>query len=644
VPEVKQHTVLLGGIGGDSHSVGLNILRQALTHNGFEVLFLGIQNQIDDFYHYAELVDAVLISNMDGHAFQYLSSFGEKYHALRTRKTLWYLGGNLVIGDNLGAEKRFLEMGFHRVFVKFVDIETVLKVLKKDLHKKDRSKNGHKILEEKSPAFHDRGYGWWDDKIPREKFLSARQEVLSHWRTGQAARDLDNNARFLKSQPNFCEKQKRVHTKEISTLVQPRSGVATVEKQISLFRAFRDAGAGTLSYQVDSFTRNNNYPAVEEILKENPLVANDILNGFPVINHGVGPLRKIIQATKIPLQTRHSTRDPRLLAEISLAGGVTAFEGGPICYNIPYYKNYPISEAVKNWQYVDRLAGFYFDEYGILIDREFFGVLTATLIPPSMAIIVNILQSILAVQQGVKCLSVGYAEQGNRFQDIAAIECLREITHEFLLRLGYKKIQINTIYHQYMAAFPPEQSQAEALIKNSSTTAGLAQATRMLTKTPVEAIKIPSLTDNVAGINLSLQGLSAAQTTPLAREEVEEEKRIIRMEVEQLFEEVVHQGGGKIVEGIIRSFAKGILDVPFSPSVFNRGEVITARDQQGAVRYLQTGALPFSWEIKEFHRQKISERRMGEKVKAGVRDYLLVERDVMMIARGQFEAWPLYPA
>lgn len=624
--------------------MGLNILRQALTHNGFEVLFLGIQNKIDDFYQYAEVVDAVLISNMDGHALQYLTDFAEKYHASRNHKTLWYLGGNLVIGDNLGAEKKFLEMGFHRVFVKFVDIETVLQVLKKDLYKKDSSKNSRRILEEKSPGFHDRGSGWHEEKIPRERFLRDRRDILAHWRTGQAARDLEGNARFLKSQPNFCEKQHWVNQKKIATLVQPRSGVATVDKQIRLFRAFRAAGAGTLSYQVDSFTRNNNYTAVEEILREPPLVANDILNGFPVINHGVSSLRKIIQHTKVPLQTRHSTRDPRLLAEISLAGGVTAFEGGAICYNIPYYKNYPISEAVKNWQYVDRLAGFYFDEYNILIDREFFGVLTATLIPPSMAIIINLLQSILAVQQGVRCLSVGYAEQGHRFQDVAAIECLREITQETLQRFGHKKVQINTIFHQYMAAFPPEQSQAESLIKNSSTTAGLAQATRMLTKTPVEAIKIPSLTDNVAGIQLSLEGLAAASETYLPRQRVEAEKGIIRLEVEQLFEEVLHQGEGNIVKGIIKSFAKGILDVPFSPSVYNRGEVMTARDHEGAVRYLRPGALPFSKEIKDFNRQKIAERRMKQKVKPGVQDYLLVERDVMMIARGQFEAWPLYPS
>jgi len=641
VPEIKHHRILLGGIGGDSHSVGLNILRQALTHNSFEVVFLGIQNKIDDFYQYADLVDAVLISNMDGHAFQYLTNFAEKYHAQRNRKTLWYLGGNLVIGDNLGAEKRFLEMGFHRVFVKFVDIGTVLEVLKKDLHNKGSPKTSPHIFEDRSPGFHDRGSGWFEEKIPRDRFLRSRRDILAHWRTGQAARNLEENACFLGSQPNFCEKQQQVQRKEISTLVQPRSGVATVEKQIGLFRAFRAAGAGTLSYQVDSFTRNNNYPAVEEILKEPPLVANDILNGFPVINHGVGSLRKIIQTVKVPLQTRHSTRDPRLLAEISLAGGVTAFEGGAICYNIPYYKNYPISEAVRNWQYVDRLAGYYFDEYGILIDREFFGVLTATLIPPSMAIIVNLLQSILAVQQGVKCLSVGYAEQGNRYQDVAAIECLKEITEEILQRLGHKKVQINSIYHQYMAAFPPEQSQAETLIKNSSTTAGLARATRMLTKTPVEAIKIPGLIDNVAGIHLSLQGLAAASATLLPRAGVEAEKRMIRLEVEQLFEEVLHQGGGNLVHGIIKSFAKGVLDVPFSPSVYNRGEVVTARDHEGAVRYLQPGALPFSREIKEFHRQKLSERRIKEKIKAGVQDYLLVERDVMMIARGQYASWPL---
>ena len=41
---------------------------------------------------------------------------------------------------------------------------------------------------------------------------------------------------------------------------------------------------------------------------------------------------------------------------MSLAGGVTAFEGGPVCYNIPYYAELPLEVSLERWRYVDRQA------------------------------------------------------------------------------------------------------------------------------------------------------------------------------------------------------------------------------------------------------------------------------------------------
>jgi methylaspartate mutase epsilon subunit len=276
-------------------------------------------------------------------------------------------------------------------------------------------------------------------------FEQQRREVLDHWKTGRAAQALEENAEFLSRQPSFPAVQDRVNSLRPPILVQPRSGVACVSEQIKLFKTFRRVGAHMLSYQVDSLTRNNDYRGAEEAIRESRLSGVSTLNGFPVVNHGVPGLRQVICQTKVPLQTRHSTRDPRLLAEISYAGGVTSFEGGAICYNIPYYKDYPLAESIRIWQYVDRLTGLYRDRFGILLDREFFGTLTATLIPPCLAIVVNILEAVLAVQQGVRCVSLGYAEQGNREQDIAAIRMLGVLADEVLRDLGFKDVRIKTV-------------------------------------------------------------------------------------------------------------------------------------------------------------------------------------------------------
>ena len=342
----------------------------------------------------------------------------------------------------------------------------------------------------------------------------------------------------------------------------------------------------------------------------------------------------------MPLQTRHSTRDPRLLAEISYAGGVTAFEGGAICYNIPYYKDYPLRQSLKTWQYVDRLTGLYYERYGIVLDREFFGTLTATLIPPSLAIAVNLIEAILAVQQGVKCVSLGYAEQGNRAQDIAAIRTLRAMGEETLRRMGHRNIQVNTVFQQYMAAFPANTAHAEELIYNSAITATLSGATRVIVKTAVEAIKIPVLSDNVHSMGLVMRGMADAGNHLVDEIRIEEECAIMRREVDAIMEAVIMSGGGCIAEGVANAFNRGILDIPFSPSIHNRHEVMTARDVDGAVRYLSCGQLPFDRELREFHASKMAERRRAEGLLEN-QNYLLVERDVMSIPREQYESWPL---
>jgi methylaspartate mutase epsilon subunit len=634
------HTILLGGIGGDSHSVGLTILRQALTTHGYRVRYLGTQNDLGEFFRLAALCNAVMISSMDGHTRYYLREFPELLRRFRIEGTRWYLGGNLHIGDAVGYESLFREMGFDRVFVNFVDVRTVLQLLAADLAETEPAPPWPALWEQSQVESPQPTFAVSDELLDETSFESSRREVLEGWRTGAQARDLDENAEFLARQPSWPALQQRAAGGGRPPLIQPRSGVSLVDEQIRLFRAFKGAGAHALSYQVDSLTRNNNYAGAEEAINESRATGLSTLNGFPVINHGVAGLRRVISEVQVPLQTRHSTRDPRLLAEISYAGGVTAFEGGPICYNIPYYKNYPLRESLRTWQYVDRLTGIYYERYGIRLDREFFGTLTATLIPPSLAIAVDLIEAVLAVQQGVKCVSLGYAEQGNRAQDIAAIRTMKAMAGELLGRLGYRDVQVNTVFHQYMAAFPGDPARAEALIYNSAITMALSGATRVIVKTPAEAVKIPTLADNVHGIGLVMRGMADAAGHAVDEARVAEECALIRREAQSMIDAVLMCGGGCFAEGVVKGFARGHLDIPFSPSVHNRHEVMTARDVEGAVRYLAFGGLPFDRELREFHETKMAERRRAEGVR-DVQNYLLVEQDVMRVPRGGYETWPL---
>ena len=640
----RGHTILLGGIGGDAHSVGLSILRQSLLMNHYQVHYLGTQNRLEDFIQVAALANVVMISSMDGHSRYYLREFPKLLRERSLAQTLWYLGGNLHIGNDDGSERSFLEMGFNRVFVKFVDVCSVLQTLERDLKDVTAMPECSSFMSQLQPARIHLPSPVADDVLAPDIFERDRRQVLESWKTGYRAKDLYANAEFLGCQPSFAAVQALVNAGRAPALIQPRAGVPLLSKQVALFKAFKRAGVRVLSYQVDSLTRNNNYAGVEEVVGENGLtgnMTNTTINGFPVVNHGVPGLQRVIAEVGVPLQTRHSTRDPRLLAEISYAGGVTSFEGGAICYNIPYYKDYPLDESIKVWQYVDRLTGLYYEQFGIRLDREFFGTLTATLIPPSLAIVVNILEAILAIRQGVRCVSLGYAEQGHRIQDIAAMRMLRRLPEEIIRRLGYHDVQVNTVFQQYMAAFPESQPRAEELIYQSAITASLSGATRVIVKTPAEASGIPDLEDNLRGISLAMSGAAAAHR-PIDEKRVAEECGIIRREVEAILESLLLCGRGSISEGIVEGFRRGFLDIPFSPSIHNRGTVMTARDREGAVRFLSFGNLQVGRELQEFHRDKMDERRRAEGLLSEKQNYLLVERDVLQIPRGLFEHWPLF--
>lgn len=629
---MKKHSVLIGSIGGDAHSVGISILRHALRRHNYQVLFLGTQNKLEDFFHFADFANVVMISNMDGHAREYLKNFSSLYKKSKTKK-LWYLGGKLEVNQDINTENDFLEMGFNRVFIGFKDLNEIIYSLSKDLANinpsPDQRGQFNKMIQK-------------DYCLPKEinktkDWLDERKNILRMWKTGKDAEDLNKNAKYASKRISFSE----IQIKNKTPIIHPRSGVAEVDEQLRIFKNFQKEGIKVLSYQIDSFTRNNNYTLAEAGIKQSKEKEESVINGFPIVNHGVPALKKICKEIDAPFQVRHSTRDPRLMAEIAYAGGVTSFEGGCICYNIPYYKNYPLDEAIHNWQYVDRLTGLYYEKYGIILDREFFGTLTATLIPPSIAILVNIIEAILAVEQGVKCISLGYAEQGNRIQDIAAAKVLKSLTKEMLDNLGFKDIQINTVFHQYMAAFPHDYKRACELIYQSAITAAISGATRIMTKTPVEAYKIPSLSENIEGIKIVKKGLKDSKGIKIDNKKVKEEENIIKKETELMLNSLHDAGKGNLSKGIVKGFKKGLIDIPFSPSIYNQGKIMTARDSEGAVRFLDIGNLAFDKKLKEFHEDKMNSRRKKEGFKSKRRDYMLVESDVLMIPRGKYETWPL---
>ncbi len=475
-------------------------------------------------------------------------------------------------------------------------------------------------------------------RIPDSEFNALRQEVLTQWPTGKDV-NLEEAVAYHKAMPeNRIFSSKLLKAKQDKmTLVQPRAGVPVVERHIELLQHLQDKGeADLLPTTIDSYTRQNRYTEAENGINESLRLDRAMLNGFPAVNHGVQKCRQVIESVNVPVQVRHGTPDARLLAEIAYAGGFTSYEGGGISYNLPYCKNIPMERTIRDWQYVDRLTGLY-EEMGVSINREPYGPLTGTLVPPCISHAAAIIEALLAAEQGVKNITVGYGQCGNLVQDIAAIQTLEELTDEYLHKYGYNDVVVTTVLHQWMGGFPADEAKAFGVISMGSMIAALSKATKVIVKTPHEAVGIPTMEANAEGLRCTKQVVNMLRDQTFQGKELEDEKEIIRMETRAIVDKCFELGNGDIAVGACRGVTSGALDVPFAPCRFNAGLMLPARDNNGAVRILNFGNLPFNQELKDFHIQKIEERANYEKRKAS---FQMVIDDVYAIGKGYLVGRP----
>ncbi len=477
-------------------------------------------------------------------------------------------------------------------------------------------------------------------RIPDDEFARLRQEVLAQWPTGKDV-DLQEAVDYHKSMP-----EERIFSKKLvaakaahKTLVQPRAGVPVIEEHIKLMQYLEKEGeADLLPTTIDSYTRQNRYEEAENGINESLRLDRAMLNGFPAVNHGVAGCRRVIESVHTPVQVRHGTPDARLLTEITYAGGFTSYEGGGISYNLPYCKNIPMERTIRDWQYVDRLTGLY-EEMGVSINREPYGPLTGTLVPPCISHAAAIIEALLAAEQGVKNITVGYGQCGNLVQDIAAIRVLEELTDEYLAKYGYNDVVVTTVLHQWMGGFPADEAKAFGVISSGSLIAALSGATKVIVKSPHEAVGIPTMEANAQGLRCTKQVVNMMADQTFNDVRLAQEMEIIRQETRCIVDKCFELGNGDIAIGVCRGVEAGALDVPFAPCRANAGLMLPCRDNEGAVRILNTGNLPFTQDLKDFHAAKINERAQFEHRAAS---FQMVIDDVYAIGKGRLVGRPRY--
>src|SRR5262249_30772033 len=136
-------------------------------------------------------------------------------------------------------------------------------------------------------------------------------------------------------------------------------------------------------------------------------------------------------------------------------------------------------------------------------DRETFGPLSSVLMPPSIGIVVSILEVLLAVEQGVRCVTISIAETGHLAQDVAALRAIPDLTREVLAAWGLGEgVEGYTSFHQWMGVFPTDPQVAQQVILFGVMAACAGGATKLINKTTQEALGVPTASANAAAIDL----------------------------------------------------------------------------------------------------------------------------------------------
>jgi methylaspartate mutase epsilon subunit len=229
------------------------------------------------------------------------------------------------------------------------------------------------------------------------------------------------------------------------------------------------------------------------------------------------------------------------------------------------------------------------------IHRESFGPLTATLVPPAIAVAVQIIEMMLAAEQGVTSFAVSFGQTGSIVQDIATAHVLKRLAREYLEKFAFDLVQSYLVYHQWMGQFPPHRPKAGALIVGSSIIANMISADKIVVKTVDEALGVPSAEVNAEAVEtvryaLRIFRCAQAVTSPL----IEREIALIDREAREILDTIFDLSGNALWESVFRAFRLGFLDIPFSPHADNANKLISMRDPNGSIRILEKGNVPIS--------------------------------------------------
>jgi methylaspartate mutase epsilon subunit len=452
-------------------------------------------------------------------------------------------------------------------------------------------------------------------QIPLDLFERMRAENLARWPTG-AEVDFEDAVAYHQSLPRHKQLAwvMRQAQAQGRCLTQPRGGFGTLEMQLELMRTLDKEGlADVVPTTTDSYTRNERFEQAQKGIDESHKLGRSMLNGLPIVNYGVNACRRLIEAIDKPAIVLSGTAMPKLTSEIGLAAGYSGYLGSGVAYTVSYTKDVSIEDGIRSYQYLDRLAALY-QEHGVELHRRQPGFLTGTNIPPSIAIVVCVLDVLLAAAQGVHNYGLELGQTLHLVQDAAALRMCCELCQEYLTRRGYSEVFTPMISLHWMGAWPHDEAQCAALVSYGGTLAAVGGAVSVTTKSTHEAFGIPTPQANAEGLRMTRMAIYLARSIRLdGLPEFERECDLIRREVCPVVDKVLEMGDGDVALGTVRACEAGVLDVPWSPNRFVKSRVLPARDADGYLRIFDAAALPIPKDVREFHEQRLRQRAERER-------------------------------
>ena len=454
-------------------------------------------------------------------------------------------------------------------------------------------------------------------------FLEQRRSVLDLWPSGrqlQGEQAIADAIGYHKEQPwwKYASLRNQRSLDEGRIQIVPQVGHALVEQTVGHMQCSEDLRPDRWYVLTDTYTRKSQYAKAQDAVERSLRDGFSYLNGYPLAAHGVAGAKAVNECTRAAVGTDNNDEDARLPWEIALAGGWTWGTIKSIEELIQHSRDYPVDRNIHNQQYIDRLAAHY-TEQGIPILRR-----ASANLPGwdslGFKVTVSLLEVLLSAAQGVKHIDLSLGIGMNLVQDTAAIQALRHLSRRYLDRFGWSDVQVYSWTYFFLGDWPLQRGQMVGQLSWNAAVSALAGCCGMFIKSPDEATTTPTGEGFREAIEICSQvvRLVAGQRLPES-EELRIEREMIEREVCAVVEKILEMGDGDVAVGACRAFEAGVIDTMFSPYRFLKGKVKVVRDANGALRYLDHGAMPLPPEVVEYHRASIARREAKEGTRADVR-------------------------